>query len=110
ETGDLTIAHQGGSGAAAFCVVAVTRCALVGVDHRALRGRAAAFRQSRTVRQDADVPGRDGSLVDRLAEIGCLGQDAGERQAPFSSPLNRMIVRHASSTRSSTLTASARWI
>ena len=34
--------------------------------------------------------------------------DAGERQAPFSSPLNRMIVRHASSNRSWTSTASPR--
>src|SRR5258708_5649295 len=61
-------------GAATFSVVAMTRCAFFGVDHSALRGRAAALRQSGAIGQDADVPGSDGSLVDRLAEIGRLGQ------------------------------------
>src|SRR6516164_4322283 len=68
-----TAADQRAARPAAALVAVAGGAAVVGINLRALRGRAAAGRQTDAVRPDADVPRRQIGPADGLAEMRCVG-------------------------------------
>src|SRR2546428_564462 len=97
---DRSAADQAGIGPA-LGAFAVTHDAFLREAVRPLRGRAAAGREARAVRLDADIPARDIGFRYRLPEPGSVGGESGAcAESERNGKSERLKHRHVSPPRS----------